>query len=130
PVQVVGVAPPRFQGAVRHGNEPALWIPVSARADISRVAARWLDTEPALSLFARLAPGTSRELATHVARQIVSSTLPDSASRVGMSRTAGVIGLQGLPPGNNANELFFAFTMMTMIAALILLVGWMNVSSL
>jgi putative ABC transport system permease protein len=99
PVQVVGVAPPRFQGAVRHMNEPALWMPVSARADISRLAPRWLDAEPALSLFARLAPSASRERATQVARQIVGSSLPDSASRVGMSRTAGVIGLQALARG-------------------------------
>ena len=40
PVTVVGVAPPRFQGALRNMDEPALWIPLSARADITRAPRR------------------------------------------------------------------------------------------
>src|SRR5205823_12249479 len=61
PVHVVGVAPPRFQGALVNMNEPALWIPVSARADIAHISRRWLTDEAALSVFTRLAPDASRE---------------------------------------------------------------------
>ena len=130
PVRVVGVAPPRFQGAVRHMNEPALWIPLSARADIARVSPRWLIDEPSLSIFGRLAPNASREQATALAQQVVVGTLPDSAARVGMARTAEVLGMQAPPPGEATNEMALAFTFILVIGALILLVAWTNVSSL
>jgi hypothetical protein len=42
PVHIVGVAPPRFQGAMRGMDEPALWLPMSGRSDIARVSPRWL----------------------------------------------------------------------------------------
>ncbi|MFL5613956.1 MAG: ABC transporter permease [Gemmatimonadaceae bacterium] len=130
PLHVVGVTPPRFQGAVRHMDGSALWIPLSARTDIDRVSARWLADEPALSLFGRLAPHASHERATALARQVIASTLPDSASRIGMTRTADVRGMQDLPPGEGTSELLIAFTAIAMIGLLILLVAWMNVSSL
>ena len=130
PVHVVGVAPPRFQGAVRHMNEPALWMPLSARADIARISPRWLTDEAALSLFARLVPNVSRDQATAFARQVVSSTLPDSAPRVGMARTAQVLGMQAPPPGEATNEMALAFMFILVIGMLILLVAWTNVSSL
>jgi len=130
PVHVVGVAPPRFQGAVRHMNEPALWIPLSARADIARVSPRWLIDEPSLSVFGRLAPNASNGQATALARQVVAGTLPDSAGRVGMARTAQVLGMQAPPPGEATTERALAFTFILVIGALILLVAWTNVSSL
>jgi predicted permease len=130
PVHVVGVAPPRFQGAVRHMDEPALWIPLSARADIARISPRWLIDEPSLSVFARLAPNASNSQATALARQVVTGTLPDSAARVGMARTADVLGMQAPPPGEATNEMALAFTFILVIGALILLVAWTNVSSL
>jgi len=130
PVYVVGVAPPRFQGAVRNMDEPAVWIPVSARADIARVSRRWLTDEAALSLFARLAPGASRERATAYARVVVASALPDSASRVGMARTADVLAMGAPSPGDDTREKLLGVALITGIGILILLVGWMNVSSL
>jgi putative ABC transport system permease protein len=130
PLRVVGVAPPRFQGALRGMNEPALWIPVGTRALIARVSPRWLTDEPALSLVGRLASKASREQATALARQVAAATLPDSAARVGMSRTADVIGLNAPPPGEDSNEMIFAVTAILAIGILILLVGCMNVSSL
>jgi hypothetical protein len=87
PLRVVGVAPPRFQGAVKNMGKPALWIPVSARADIAHISPRWLTDESALSLFARLSPGASRDKANALAQLVVTSALPDSASRVRMART-------------------------------------------
>lgn len=59
-LSVVGIAPPRFQGAVRNMHEPALWNPLGARADIAHVLPRRLIEEASLSLFARLAPDASR----------------------------------------------------------------------
>ena len=130
PVHIVGVAPPRFQGALRGMDEPALWMPLSARADIARVSRRWLTDEAAMSLIARLASGARREQATALVRQVVANTLPDSGARVGMARTAYVLGMNEPSPGNDSTELVIAFTAMASIGMLILLVGWMNVSSL
>jgi predicted permease len=130
PVHIVGVAPPRFQGALRGMDEPALWMPLSARADIARVSRRWLTDDAAMSLIARLAAGARREQATALVRQVVANTLPDSAARVGMARTACVLGMNEPSPGNDSTELVIAFTAMASIGSLILLVGWMNVSSL
>jgi hypothetical protein len=130
PVHVVGVAPPRFQGAVRNMDEPALWMPVSARADIVRVPRRWLAEEAVLSPFARLAAGASLDRATALARQVVASTLPDSAGRVGMTRTAKVLELRAPRPGNASFEVVAAFTAIFVIGVLVLLVACTNVSSL
>lgn len=130
PMYVVGVAPPRFQGAVRGMDEPALWMPVSARADIARISPHWLTDGAALQPFARLAPHASLDQATAFVRQVVASTMPDSASRVGMARPAQVLSLQAPPPGSDTNEIILAFTFIMTIGVLILLVGWTNVSSL
>jgi predicted permease len=130
PVDVVGVAPPRFQGAQRSMGEPVLWLPMSARTAVAHISPRWPTEEAALSLFARLTPNVSRAQATALVRQVVTSALPDSAARVGMARTADVLSMQAPEPGEGTQEMLFASTLMTAIGALILLVGWMNVSSL
>ncbi|HMC53844.1 MAG TPA: ABC transporter permease [Gemmatimonadaceae bacterium] len=129
-LHIVGVAPARFQGAIHNMGEPALWIPLSARADVSGVSARWFLEEPALALFARVAPGVSHAQATALARQVVVGSLPDSASRVGMARMALVDGMQAPPPGDDSYEKLIAFTAIAGVGILILLVAWMNVSSL
>jgi predicted permease len=130
PVYVVGVAPPRFQGAIRNMDEPALWIPLSARATVSHISHRWLTDSAALALFARLAPGATHERATVFARQVVANALPDSAARVGMARTADVLGMQAPPPGDESHEMLLGITMIIGIGILILLVACTNVSSL
>ena len=129
PMRVVGIAPHRFQGALRNMHEPALWMPLSARADIARISPRWLMEEASLSAITRLAPGASRDQGTALARQIVTQTLPDSASRVGMARSAQVLSMAAPPPGQT-QEAILAFTMIIAVGALILLIGWTNVSSL
>src|SRR4051812_25334836 len=73
---------------------------------------------------------SSRAQATALVRQIVASTLADSAARVGMARDAQSLAMLEAPPGNAKTEAIMAFTIMTMLGVLILLVGWMNVSSL
>lgn len=130
PVRVVGVAPPRFQGALRSMDSPGVWVPVSARAAIARVSPRWLDEESALSLIARRAPDVSNDQATVIARQVVLRSLPDSAARVGMTRTAHVIDIHVPPPGNETAEAILVSTFIGSIGLLILLVACTNVSSL
>jgi hypothetical protein len=129
-VHVVGVAPPRFQGALPNMDDPDLWIPLSARADIAGESRRRLIDSPTLQIIARMTPGVSREQGTALARQLVAAMLPDSATRVGMARTADVLGMRAIPPGADRAEMLLAFTAMAVIGALILLVGWMSVSSL
>ena len=130
PVEIVGIAPRRFQGAERDMDEPALWIPLSARSAITGADVRWVNDEESLALFARMAPGASHEQATALVQQVVLATLPDSAARVGMTRMADVRHLGATPPWNEGAELVIAFSLMGLLGILILLVGWMNVSSL
>ena len=128
-LQVVGVAPRDFQGDAR-GMDASLWIPLSARAEIAGVSPRGLADSPSLQSFARLAPDASPDDATALARHTVSLTLPDSAVRVGMSRTADVLAMAAVPPGPDRLNSILMFVVLGTVGVLILLVGWMNVSSL
>lgn len=132
PVEIVGIAPRGFRGATRDDVEPVLFIPMSARSDLIGSPARWMDDEgtQALRVFARLAPGTTFEQATAVAQQVAIATLPDSADRVGMTRMADVRHLGAVPPWDAGLELILIITLLEALGLLILLVGWMNVSSL
>jgi predicted permease len=129
PLRIVGVAPRHFQGAGKNMGDVGLWIPMSARADIARMSPRWITEEPSLSLFARLAPGAGHEQASTVATQVTDGTLPDSAARVGMSRSARVQTMNAPSPSASAKVLK-TLAAMAAVGLLILLVGWMNVSSL
>jgi putative ABC transport system permease protein len=129
-VEIVGIAPSRFRGTTPDDVEPVLFIPVSARSELMGAAARWMDDERTLSVFARLAPGASFEQATAVAQQVAIATLPDSATRVGTTRLAEVRHLGALPPWEEGLEMIVTITAIGSLGLLILLVGWMNVSSL
>jgi predicted permease len=129
PVRVVGVAPPRFQGAIPNGARPVLWLPVSARADIARTSPRWLTDSAQLTLFGRLAPGVSREGATAITRQVLARALPDSAARLGMSRVQFVTTLRALPPLGDRDGLI-GIAMVGLMGLLILLVACMSVSAM
>jgi predicted permease len=130
PVEVVGIAPRRFRGATRDDVEPLLFMPMSARSDLVGAAPRWMDDDRSLRVFARLARGASFEQATAVAQQVAIATLPDSAGRVGMTRMAEVRHLGAVAPWNAGEELILIFSLLGALGLLILLVGWMNVSSL
>jgi predicted permease len=129
PLEIVGVAPAGFHGAAKNMGNVALWIPMSARAEIARISPRWIADEPTLSVFARLAPGARHEEASALASQVAAGTLPDSAARVGMSRTARVQAMSAPSPGDS-RRLLLMFAAAAAVGLLILLVGWMNVSSL
>jgi putative ABC transport system permease protein len=130
PVEVAGVAPPRFQGALKNGGAPALWLPMSARSALTGASFRWRTDEASLELAARLAPGVSRAQAAEIVRQVVVNHLPDSAARIGMTRTATVDALRAPPPGAAGREVRFAFALVFALGALILAIVCMNVSSL
>ena len=130
-LRVIGVAPPRFQGAFRDmdGN-PAVWIPVSARALAGKLPERWMNESASLMVVTRLAPGVSHDEATTVVRQLINSTMPDSAARVGMARNAVVFEMNTLPPDDDREDLVMMFGLIGLGGILLLLIGWMNVSSL
>jgi predicted permease len=129
PVRVVGVAAPRFEGPIR-GDDGMLWMPASARPGILRLDRRVLEQLRSLSLLGRLAPGATHEQATAFAQHTVTASLPDSAARVGMARIAHVQPMTAAPPGEAGTEIVLAAAVLSTIGILILLVGWMNVSSL
>jgi predicted permease len=130
-LKVIGVAPPRFQGAVRGMDSDAgAWIPMSARALVGKLPERWLNESASIMVVARLAPGVSHADATPVVRELVNSTLPDSAARIGMTRNAVVFEMNALPPGDDREDLVLIFGLIGLGGILLLLIGWMNVSSL
>jgi putative ABC transport system permease protein len=129
-VRIVGLAPVAFQGALRNMDRPGLWIPVSARAEIARVPSRWLTDNASLDGFGRLAPGVSHQQAATVTQLVVARTLPDSAARVGMSRTAQVFSLHAIEPGERMQEAIIIFGLLGFAGVLLLLVTCTNVSSL
>jgi predicted permease len=130
PVEIVGIAPRGFRGATRDDVFPVLFIPLSARSDLLGTHPRWMDDDRALRIVARLAPAATFEQATAIAQQVAIATLPDSADRVGMTRMADVRHLGAAPPWDAGLELIATFTLIGALGVLILLVGWMNVSSL
>ncbi len=130
PVRVVGVALPGFQGALRNRDSPALWIPLSARAQIARVPYTWHTDGPALDLFARLAPDASPDQADVIARQVAARALPDSAARLGTARTASVRGMHRPAPGDETAQMYLVSVWFGVIGLLILLLVCTNVSSL
>ena len=129
PLRLVGVAPARFQGAMKNMNA-ALWMPLGTRAAILRVPPRWMEQDAVLGAFARLAPGASRDQATALVAQVITASLPDSAARVGMARSAHVHTLYAPPPGDIGQNSVATFGVLMVTAVVVLLVSWMNVSSL
>ena len=128
-VRIVGIAAPRFEGAVADNGRPQLWLPLSARPEITRASPYWMN-ETRFSVFARLAPSVTKAQATAVAREVTVRMLPDSIARTGVIRNATVIGLRGAPPLTTSNDDLFGFAAVGTIALLILLVACTNVSSL
>ena len=128
PVQVIGVANERLEGVGRN-DDAMVWIPISARPEILRLDRRVLEEGRTLALLGRLAPGATHEEATAFARHVVTTTLPDSAARVGMARTAFVQSITAAPPWA-ADDMLAAGVALALVGGMILLIGWLNVSSL
>ena len=131
-VRVVGVAPPRFQGAVPGQGSPALWLAAAARSEIVR-SARW-ETDPDSALFAvfaRLAPGVAPEQASAIARTVAARAAAASATRATFgAEVVPLSGTSGRSLGTPAGDQGTAFAAVGAIALLVLLVACTNVSSL
>ena len=129
PVRVVGVAPPRFEGAIADNGRPQLWLPVSAREVVAGSSPRWLE-ETRFSVFARLSPSVTRAAATAVAADVARRMLADSAAQAGIVRDARVVPLRAAPPVSSFDDDLIGFAAVGVIGLLILLIACTNVSSL
>jgi predicted permease len=80
PVRVVGVAPPKFRGAVLESGDPLLWVPLAARATLAGTTPRALASPDSvlLDVVARLAPNVDAERATALVRVVARAWVPDS----------------------------------------------------
>lgn len=128
-VRIVGVAPPRFEGAIADNGRPQMWFPVSARTELARSSTQWL-TETRFSVFARLAPGVTHAQASTAARDASAREVADSAARAGFVRNAQVTPLRAAPPISSLDGDLIGFVATGVIGLLILLVACTNVSSL
>ena len=129
PVRIVGVAPPRFEGAVADNGRPQMWLPLSARHGLARSSPRWLE-ETRFSVFARLSPSVTHAQASAVAADVTARMLADSAARSGVARGAQVVPLRAAPPVTSFDDDLIGFAAVGVIALLILLIACTNVSSL
>jgi predicted permease len=129
PVRVVGVAPYRFEGAIADYGRPNMWIPMSARSAITRIAPTWVN-EPQFIVMTRLASGVTKEQATTVARGIATQFTPDSVRIAGWIRGADVLPIPGRGPAVIDDDIVITFGALGLVSILILLVACTNVSSL
>jgi putative ABC transport system permease protein len=130
-VRIAGVAPARFEGPIIAENSTPVWLPVSALEPIRNESPRWVE-ESRFTTFARLAPGVPLAQATATARAVVARFLPDAAAARGAKRSAEVLSMPGLIPAilDDAEDMIMGFSMVGLVALLILGVACTNVSSL
>ena len=135
-VTIVGVAPPRFAGAVQSGEARVLWLPLSSWQLVTRVGDD-VFSDPDVQSFeaiARLQPGVTAREATPAVRVVAARA--DAASKARTKRewtaTADVVRLRGMVDviGRYDNELGPGMAVFSAIALLILLVCTTTVNSL
>jgi predicted permease len=135
-VTIIGVAPPRFNGAVQSGEPRTLWLPLSAWQLVTKVSDRAF-SDPAAQSFealARLRPGVT--VADALAAVRVVAARADAAAKAQARRdwtaTADVVRLRGMMEvtGRYADELGPGMVLFIAIALLILLVCTTTVNSL
>ena len=133
PVRVVGVAPPKFRGAVRESGDPLLWVPLAARGTLVGTSPRAL-ASPDSALFdvvARLAPNVKAEQATALVRVAARAWTPDSLeSGKRVTYASDVVPARGFTDvATDASGVILAAVLGTG-ALLVLLVACTNVSAL
>jgi predicted permease len=129
PVRIVGVAPPRFNGAVSTRGNRTLWMPLSARAMILRSSAHALASRDSvlLTVIARLEPGI--ELARANAAVSVTGARPGAAAD-STNRAADVVALRASVGLYAEKEALLTAAAWEALAILILLITCTNVSAL
>lgn len=133
-VRIVGVAPPRFAGAIPDESyATAFWIPMSARAAMLESPRSW-QTDPdtaVFTVFGRLAPGVTREQVTPVAREVGRAANARRASPAARTEVLSAV-VRPLRSNLMAEEptMILLLAGISAGALLILLVTCTNVSSL
>jgi predicted permease len=133
PVRVVGVAPPRFRGAVLESGDPLLWVPLAARARLAGTTPRALTSPDSalLDVVARLLPNVGVERASALVRVVARAWAPDSlASGERVTYASDVVAARGFTDvATDAGGIILAAVLGTG-ALLVLLVACTNVSAL
>ena len=148
-VTIIGVATPRFNGAIQSGEPRSIWLPLSTWEALT--GDRRIFSNPDVAVFealARLQPGVTTEQALPTVRLVASRAKPTAATPdvPGERRTYGgaqeapvnrllsadVVRLRGMMQvqGPYQNELGPGVAVVTIIALLILLVCTTTVNSL
>jgi predicted permease len=136
PVQIVGVAPPRFAGS-QGGSAPTLWLPLASYPLLQhRTSAAFVSVDSQfLSAFARLRAGRTASAAAPVAAGVASRLLRtgrravDSASRVRESADVVPMLASNAQAGGRA-DMLVSVGLASGLALLVLLVTCTNVSAL
>lgn len=135
-VTIIGVAPPRFNGAMQSGAPRTLWLPLSAWQPITKASDRSF-SDPDVASFealARLRPGVTLEETLPAVRVVAARA--DAAAKARVKKewtaTADVVPLRGLMEvtGRYDDELGPGMAMFAAVALLILLVCTTTVNSL
>lgn len=129
PVRIVGVAPPRFNGAVSTRGNRTLWMPLSARAMILGSSTHALASRDSvlLTVIARLEPGV--ELSRANAAVSVIGARPGAAAD-STTRAADVVALRANIGLYAEKEALLTAAAWEALAILILLITCTNVSAL
>ena len=133
PVRIVGVAPPKFHGAIREPGMPSLWLPLAARAAITRSTPHALASRDStiLEAFARLTPGVTVGQATAVLRVVAPTWAPEQARSGEPAEYSGdVVPLRGFSDLLTDDDGIAIVALLGTGALLILLVACTNVSAL
>ena len=131
-VRIVGVAPPRFNGATRSAEARTLWMPLSARTAIRAATAEAL-ASPDSALFAavgRLRAGATLAQADARVRAIDAHFAAQRTPGAAMHHAADVVPLRGNLSVHESDETAIMTAVYEAIALLILLITCANVSAL
>ena len=133
PVRIVGVAPPRFNGAVPTTGARTLWLPLSARALVLHTSAGSLIAPDStmLQAFARLNDGVTIEQANTTVRAVANRAVAQLKPLTsGGMRESDVVPLRGDSNLPVSEDVVMLAAVYGSIALLILLITCTNVSAL
>jgi putative ABC transport system permease protein len=133
PVRIVGVAPPAFAGPVIESGNPVVWLPIAARATLTRSTAHALASRDSalFDAIGRLTPGTTVEQATAVVRVVATAWGPETKQPdENREHSSDVVALRGFTEVTNDGEAALTIVLVGTGGLLVLLVVCTNVSAL
>lgn len=133
PVRVVGIAPRNFHGAADHSGLPSFWMPLEARATITRSSPHALASRDSTLLQAVgiLAPTVSIEQATAVVRVVAKASAPETPTNGDpKDHTTDVVALRGMTDVTADGEAIAIGALIGIGGLLVLLIACTNVSAL